>query len=123
MHSLLKTFKAIFNHCVGLESTNERNKVDQLGEFFAGLACANNWQVMEDLKEFARPTYSKYGRGPKLEGCAFANFGISSEAKVCPSPPPPRLLLDPPLPTPRHAPGTLLLGTLINFAKSVIRYS
>ena len=22
----------------------------------------------------------KYGRGPKLEGCAFANFGISSGA-------------------------------------------
>ena len=51
----------------------------------------------------------KYGRGPKLEGCAFANSGNSSEAKtwprLAPPTPPaafpsPRLHLPPPSPRP-----------------------
>ena len=33
----------------------------------------------------------KYGRGPKLEGCAFANFGNSSEAKTLPHLAPPTI--------------------------------
>ena len=40
------------------------------------------WSLFHNVSILATIATSllKYGRGPKLEGCAFANFGISSGA-------------------------------------------